>query len=142
MTSRRGFAPACARLSRFAAVGLVNTAIAYIVFVLLLRHHVGYVASSCASWGSSLCCSYAFNRRYTFRLRSAMTPSEVTSFCAGYLLQLLLITSMYALLIGRLHMAASAAFGLNLCVASVFSFVFMERLVFRQRSQASVVAMQ
>lgn len=65
-----------ARIVRFGAVGLVNTAIGAGVIALALRAGLGDYAANASGYALGLVSSYALNRRFTFRAGGAGTMAE------------------------------------------------------------------
>ena len=121
-------------LVRFAATGAVNTILVYAAFSLLMRHHLHYVVACCCSSCVGLASSYLLNRNYTFRAGRPIAPREVATFLLCYALQLLLGILIYAVLIDHLSMRYQLAFPIDLLAVAVFSYTFMDRIVFQSIS--------
>jgi putative flippase GtrA len=123
-----------AKLFRFGVAGGATTALVYVVFLLLLRSGVHYLAASAAAWAVGLCASFVLNRGFTFQVRRRVEIAEGVLFVTGYVLQLLLGLGVYGVLIGRLGIDPTVSFVINTAISAAFSFAFMNMAVFRQAS--------
>lgn len=56
---------------KFGIVGASNTLISYIIYVILVRMHVHYIAASAAGFVVSVINSFYWNNRYVFRNKEA-----------------------------------------------------------------------
>jgi putative flippase GtrA len=66
---------------RFSAVGIVNTAIHYGVFLVLLRlFHANYLVASIVGYGCGLMNGYVLNRRWTFQSSDPDSSGEFVRF--------------------------------------------------------------
>ena len=119
------------RVLRFLMVGGVTTAMNYVLLAGLVHAGLHHLAAATVGWAAGLIVSFVLNKRFTFEVRSRADLREVGSFVGGYLLQLLLGLSVYAVLIDGLRLPLPAAFLINLVVVAAFSFLFMRRAVFR-----------
>ena len=124
--------PAMGRLLRFAITGLLTTATAYLVFVGLISVGVHYLVANVFAWGLSLLVGFSVNRRFTFQIRAATDRTRHFGlYVLGAVLQLVLGSFGYWVLIGRLHLDKTPAFALNLIVTSTFNYLFLSLVAFR-----------
>jgi putative flippase GtrA len=121
------------RLLRFGLTGALTTAIAFVVFVALMRSGLHYALASVASWASGLAAGFAINRRFTFQIAgSEHRKRDFALYATGAALQLLLGLAGYALLIGRWRLNPTTAFVLNTTMTATFSFLFLRFVTFRR----------
>jgi putative flippase GtrA len=118
------------KLVRFGFTGGITTLVAYVVFSMFLSLGVHYLGASTVAWAAGLGASFVLNRIFTFQIRGRVKAAEAALFIAGNVLQLLLGLTVYGLLIGRLGMAFGYAFILNTAISALFSFAFMNAVVF------------
>lgn len=128
-------APIIGRVVRFGLVGLLTTALSYAVFVTAIHLGVHYLLASALAWASGVGLSFVLNKRFTFAVRTRADLREAASFLAGYVLQLIVGTAGYAVLIGGLGLKPTPAFAVNLVITSGFSFLYMQTLVFTGRGK-------
>ncbi|WJH34895.1 GtrA family protein [Paenibacillus sp. CC-CFT747] len=65
---------------KFNLVGLLNTAIDFVVFSLLVGLGVPYLASQCVSYGAGIVNSFLLNRSWTFRERQGARGAQAVRF--------------------------------------------------------------
>ena len=124
--------PAVGRLLRFVITGALTTATAYLVFVGLISFGVHYLVANVFAWSLSLLVGFAINRRFTFQIRGATDRTRHFGlYVLGAVLQLMLGSFGYWVLIGRLRLDATPAFALNLIVTSTFNYLFLNLVAFR-----------
>jgi len=71
------------QFATFSLIGVMNTLIQYVVFVLLLRLvDVPLLAASAVGYGCGLVNSYLMNRRWTFRGGGSGSRVEFLRFCS------------------------------------------------------------
>jgi putative flippase GtrA len=121
------------RLIRFALTGALTTVLSYVGFIGLIRLGAYYELASVVSWALGLVLGFAVNRRFTFGISGAdRRTRDLSLYIVGSLLQLGLGMAGYALLIGRLGLAATPAFVLNTAVTASFNFLFLRFVTFRR----------
>ena len=121
------------RLVRFGLAGLLTTAIAYVVFIGLLKIAVPYLLAATAAWAASLGVGFALNRRFTFGIAGAdRYKRDFGLYVTGAVLQLLVGLAGYAVLIGQLRLGPTPAFAVNIVITTSFSFLFMRFVTFRR----------
>ena len=121
------------RLIRFALTGALTTVLSYVGFIGLIRLGAYYELASVVSWALGLVLGFAVNRRFTFGISGAdRRTRDLSLYIVGSLLQLGLGLAGYALLIGRLGLAATPAFVLNTAVTASFNFLFLRFVTFRR----------
>ena len=79
-------------LIKFALVGVVNTAIDFIIYGLLTYFNVNYIAAQCLSYSAGVINSYLMNRKWTFEQKGKGSKREFFTFI-GVNLITLMITS-------------------------------------------------
>jgi putative flippase GtrA len=120
---------------RFGVIGGGLTALSYLLFIGLIHLGLHYIIASALVWVVGVGLSYILNRRFTFGARRRATACEFGKFVGGYVLQFGLATALYALLIGRLGLSPSLAFGINLIATSSSNFAYMRLIVFSGQAQ-------
>lgn len=101
-----------------------------------MRSGVHYALASVAAWAASLGLGFMLNRRFTFGISGdAQRLHDFVVYLTGAVLQLLVGLAGYAVLIGGLKWGATPAFGANIVVTTVFSFLFQRFITFRRAGQ-------
>ena len=126
-------------LVRFGLVGGATTALTYLIFVGLIGLHVHYLIASAAGWAASVCVSYVLNKRFTFSDRTGASLGEVGKFVGGYVLQFLVASTGYAILIGGCGLKPTPAFLVNLVITSAVSFTYMRLIVFQSSARRATL---
>jgi putative flippase GtrA len=119
-------------LLRFGLVGALTTGLSFVLFTGLTGLGAHYLAASALAWLAAMLVSFALNKRFTFSLRTPASARETASFVGGSLLQLLMASLGYALLIDGAGLSPSLAFAINLCLVAASSFAFMRLVVFHR----------
>lgn len=114
-------------------VGLVTTAATYAAFRAALSLGLHYLLASTISWMFGMAVSYACNRRFTFAVRRQASLREAGRFLSGGIVQCLIASAGYVLMMGVLHLNATLAFLINVGVGCVFNFCYMRWIVFSPR---------
>lgn len=116
---------------RFGIVGLLCTALAYGVFILLApRMH--YQLANLLAWGSSVGLGFILNRFITFRVRTRDNIlKHFGLFAVGSLSQLALSSLIYAMLIGGMHLPPPIAFLINTAATATLMFGWLKLVTFR-----------
>ena len=120
---------------RFAAVGVVNTAISTVVFASLVHAGADYVPASAIAFTLGALNSYILNRRWTFRSRVSCMPELGRFACvqaAGLAVDLVLLHAA----IGDLGLPRILAQLLVFPAASAVTFVLSRQWAFKGRRQA------
>lgn len=121
------------RLIRFGLTGILTTAIAYGVFIALIRLGLHYELSSVAAWAAALTVGFVVNRRFTFSITGDdRRGRDFGLYVTGAVLQLLLGLAVYAVIIGMLGLNPTLAFAINLPIVTAFSFLFLRFVTFRR----------
>ena len=126
-----------AKVLRFGLVGLVTTAFTYGVFRFGLAAGIHYLIAATLAWLAGMAVSYLLNRRFTFLVRRTPNLPEAGRFLSGGVLQYLVATLGYWVMIGELHLNPTFAFVLNVAAGCVLNFSYMQYVVFTSRSGAS-----
>lgn len=127
------------RLGRFAGVGVVNTAIDFVLFGVLRTAGVPMVPANTVSTGAGLAFSFAANRRFTFGDRRGDARRQAALFAGGtlaglWLLQPLVIAAVAAFAARQgwhgqpatIWLPKAVAIGAGLCG----NYLFYDRVVF------------
>ncbi|WP_325048410.1 GtrA family protein [Paenibacillus sp. CAA11] len=85
-------------LIRFGLVGVLNTAVDFIVFALLTYAGLPYLAAQCVAYSCGIANSYIVNRSWTFKAKSQRTGRELASFVLVNLGTLALVSALLAAL--------------------------------------------
>jgi putative flippase GtrA len=127
-----------AQWSRFAAVGVSNTALSTLVFGLLTRAGLHYLPASAVAFSLGALNSYALNRRFTFRSRAARAP-ELGRFVFVQLIGLAIDLVLLSVAIDGIGLPRLAAQVAVFPAASAVTFVLCRQWAFRtpQRVQAA-----
>jgi len=67
-------------LRKFIIIGIINTLVAYIVFLLLLNFKINYKVANILSYIIGMINSFLFNKKWTFQFSNKTTFSLVTKF--------------------------------------------------------------
>lgn len=87
---------------RFAAVGVVNTAVGYaVIYLCMLGMGWSPIASNVAGYAVGLCCSFLLNRRLTFRSQGA-AHREAMRFLLAFVVAYLVNLAVLIASIGQL----------------------------------------
>lgn len=126
------------RIVRFTLAGGLTTAVAYVTWMILLRF-VSYPIATALAWLIAVAFGFVVNRRYTFGITGSERRGVDSSlFLVGAVGQLLIGEACYYVTIGRLGMAPTWAFLINLGLNTTFGFVFHNFVTFRRASLAPV----
>ncbi|ANE45715.1 hypothetical protein SY83_04710 [Paenibacillus swuensis] len=87
-------------LLKFGLVGVLNTAVDFLVFAGLSAAGVGVLPAQWISYGSGVANSYIWNRKWTFREQVSGSVSEFVKFI---LLNLMTLVIVSLLLWGMIH---------------------------------------
>ena len=120
------------RLIRFLLVGVSNTVISYLVF--LLGYHVLFVGdvlfSQPLSYGAGIAWSYFWNRNWTFR-SSGGVGREFIRFAVVQVILLFLSTGLIHLVVDWGNMNANIGWILVMAVITALNFFLSKVFVFR-----------
>lgn len=116
------------RFLRFAAVGLVNTAASFLVYITLLQFQVFYIFASVIAYITGIGISYLLNTAFVFK--SQKRKSTAYKFAAVYLSALLINLSMLYLFVDILGihpvlgqiLVTSAVLFYNYVLQSIWTF--------------------
>ena len=68
------------QLIKYGAVGVLNTAVDFLVYQLLTFIGINYAVAQCISYSCGILNSYLFNSRWTFKEEAKREKSEFVSF--------------------------------------------------------------
>jgi putative flippase GtrA len=126
------------QLARFLGVGLINTAVAFVVFrevlAALPRVPGAPAAAQGSAWVVSMLCSYLLNRRLTFRSAAARGP-EFARFVASQLAYLAVSTTLLEAGISGLHLPATPTWVATIGFMTVLNYLGQRYWVFRGHLQ-------
>ncbi|RQW64390.1 GtrA family protein [Vibrio viridaestus] len=106
---------------RFALVGVVNTATAYLAFVILFHILDNYIAASVLSYIVGMLVSFVLNRGFVFK--SSEKKGQFLSFCVVNLFSLGCSTGTLYLLVDTLGVYVYLAQALSVCVSMVVNYL-------------------
>ncbi|OZB90608.1 GtrA family protein [Paenibacillus sp. XY044] len=117
---------------RFGIVGILNTAVDFVVF-LIVQPFLGSVLGQVVSYAAGMLNSYVWNRRWTFQRTTRRDPAEMIRFAAVNIAIAGLTALLLHVLDGRIPLIAAK---LAVTVLGVFVNYFMSRKwVFRDQGQ-------
>jgi putative flippase GtrA len=124
------------QVGRFVIVGLVNTAVAFAAFRVTFRLLQGMrgapAAAQIVSYAVGILCSFALNRRWTFRSDLAAGP-EFARFVASQLAMLTVSGGGLELTIEGLGLPATPSWVLTTGLVAGVNFLLLRHWVFRAR---------
>jgi putative flippase GtrA len=118
---------------KFNLVGLVNTALDFLIFYLLVWLGVFYIAAQCMSYCIGMLNSYLLNKYWTFAQKGRVQPKQAVRFIVLNLCTLLLSLGLLALFADRLHRSLWLAKLLATGITTVFNYVGNKLWVFQER---------
>jgi putative flippase GtrA len=121
------------KIARFGIVGGTITAFNYWLYISLISFGLHYLIATTSGWIIAVAFSFLANKYYTFLKFSKPRLFEIISFFYGNVLQLILGSITIFTMIDILNLNMSYAFFINVAITSIFSFVFMDKIVFRMR---------
>ena len=119
-------------LVSFHIVGIVNTAITYGIYSLLVALGVDYRAALVLEYCFGIVFSFVMNRRYTFRHEGTVSFRMVASMIGSYLAVLAFNFGLLLFFVERLGMNEYLGQLLALGFAVALSFAAQKFLVFRK----------
>ena len=126
------------QLIRFLLVGVVNTAIQYVVFVLLYEvMGINYLLASIAGYCLGVLNSYLLNRRWTFASGNARILPEAVRFTTVNLLALGANTGLLFVLVSTQSMRPLIAQLWAITASVSMNFILNKTWTFRRRPEAS-----
>jgi putative flippase GtrA len=128
---RPAFPPDLARMLRFGAVGLLNTALGYTIILAGLALGLGDILANMAGYSAGLTLGFFLNRKWTFRgaggFRPGTLPRYALTFLVAYGANLtIVITAMSVGIVEDpfVHLAGNCLYSLVFYVGSA-RFVFV-----------------
>ena len=126
------------QLIRFLLVGVVNTAIQYVVFVVLYEVvGINYLLASIAGYCLGVLNSYLLNRRWTFASGNARILPEAVRFTTVNLLALGANTGLLFVLVSTQSIRPRIAQLWAITASVSVNFILNKTWTFRQRAEAS-----
>ena len=122
---------------RFCIVGLSNTALSLIVFVVAVSAGVPYLAASCGAFAAGAINGYTLNRVWTFKAGS-FRAQGLARYVLVQGLGLGLNAALLAALVEGLNLASIPAQALVLPFISVLTFALNRRWTFGRSAQQPV----
>lgn len=127
--------------SRFALVGVANTAIDVVLFTLLTAAGAGVVVANMASTSAGMAFSFVANRAFSFRstssVRSTLVPFLTVTLVCVWVIHPLVILAVSHVLHGAGVADTPAALGgkvVAIAVGLVWNYTWYRRVVFADRS--------
>lgn len=109
------------QFARFCAVGLTNTAVSFVVFVLAVRAGVPYLLASCGAFALGALNGYTLNRIWTFR-SGPFTPQGLARYGLVQGLGLALDALLLVALVEGIGIASIPAQAIVLPLVSLLTF--------------------
>lgn len=137
MDKKKGFAALLRQAVRFALVGVLNTAVDYGVYALLILFAFfqrNYLLAQILGYACGLCNSLFFNKRWTFAQRERMTGRQLVCFVAVNLAALGVSSSLLFVLREGLWMNLYGAKLLSTAGSLFVNFLGNRLFVFRESS--------
>jgi putative flippase GtrA len=122
---------------RFCCVGLINTAISLLVFVLAVSAGVPYLAASCGAFAVGAMNGYTLNRVWTFKAGS-FRAQGLARYILVQGLGLGLNAGLLAVLVEVVNVGSIPAQALVLPFISLLTFAFNRRWTFGRSAQQPV----
>jgi putative flippase GtrA len=116
---------------RYCIVGLISTAINYIMFIAAIAAGLHYLLAATISSVVTVVAGYFLHRGFTFSAPGAANIREFASFLSVFAVQYVLAMAGYTLLIGYLGLGPSLAFVLNNIVVASVAFSMLRYRTFR-----------
>jgi putative flippase GtrA len=126
------------QVGRFLLVGVSNTLVSIVVYRLLLRLGVPYVAGAALAFAAGAANGYVLNRRWTFRAEDtwAARGSYVAVQALGFVASALLVWGLVEL--GGLGERSAQLVSIPLVTA--VTFLLARQVVFRRRAAATTTS--
>ena len=125
---RRNFA-------RFCLVGLSNTALSFALFAVLLRSGLPASAAQSLAYAAGIAWSFAWNRRWVFGHRRAIS-SSLAPFVTLQLALLAASSGLIGLCVDILRLPPAASWLAIMAVVTVANFLLLRVWVFADRAAA------
>lgn len=118
------------KVAKYAVVGVMNTLITYVGFLLLRYAGMGLDAANALSYAAGMANGFVMNRRWTFGAGSAGWHREAMVYTAGcaacWAVQWLAFRALL------LFLPEWAAMGAAMCLYTAAGYVFNRRVTFRR----------
>jgi putative flippase GtrA len=118
---------------KFNLVGLLNTALDFVLFSLLTWFGVFYIWAQCISYGVGMLNSYTLNKYWTFAQKGRLEPKQAIRFLLLNLGSLLLSLGMLAVLSDYIGIKVLVAKLITTAVTTLFNYAGNKLWVFRAR---------
>lgn len=125
---------------RFGVVGGGISAFNFVLYMIMVAAGFHYLIPTTIGWGVGVALSYIGNKYWAFMKRGSPDIPELYAFLVGYLLQLALGSTTLFAAIDLLGVSPNPAYVANLAITAVFSYCFLDRLVFNARRQDRTTA--
>jgi putative flippase GtrA len=124
----------------FNIVGIVNTAVAFLLYSLLVFMGVHYRISLILDYCFGMVFSFLLNRRITFRHLESITFRMIISMVGSYLGVFILNLTLLTVFVEKWNMNTYVAQAMALSASVLVSFFAQKFFVFRKKSPDSGVA--
>lgn len=118
------------KMARFGIVGGVITAFNYWLYISLISIGLHYLIATTLGWLIGVMASFFGNKYYTFLNYNSPNFIEVISFFSGNIIQLIIGSITLIIIIDVIGIDFQYAFFFNVAITAIFSFLFMDRIVF------------
>ena len=126
-----------ASAAKFGLVGTLVTLFNYVLFLVLMRLNMPYLAALLTAWVPSVALGFAFNRRWTFLVEGQTSSREIAWYAAATLTQLIVALAGFIVLVDGLAILPAIAYPINLVFVSAGNFAFLRFIVFPLRRSPS-----
>ena len=116
---------------RYGIVGLISTAINYVLFIAFIATGLHYLAAATICSVVTVVAGYFMHRTFTFAVPGPANIGEFVSFLGVFGVQYFVAMSGYTILIGYLGLGPTLAFILNNAVVTSVAFGIMRYRTFR-----------
>ena len=120
------------QLVKFSLVGVLNTAIQYVVFLVLYRYAgVHYLAASFIGYCAGLLNSYLLNRSWTFHARGGKGSLEFVKFTLVNIVSVSVNVGSLAYLVSNVHLSPEFGQALAIVLSTAVNFTGNKLWTFR-----------
>lgn len=127
--------PLVVRIARFGIVGVAITGFNYLLYICLVTHGMHYLIATTMGWVIGVCAAFFGNKYFAFLNFEAVDKSQIRKFLSCYISQLLIGSTTMVVMIDVIGIGYQMAFFINVAITSLYSFLFMDRLVFPRRER-------
>ncbi len=127
------------RFIKFSIVGLINTAIYFAVYYLLLYFKVHHLLANTAGYFAGSINGYLLSRFWVFKDTSDGSKQSVLKFYVVYGSSLLLSNGLVALFVDVMGISDKIAPILTICFTTPYNYFLQKIWTFREKKQAEEI---